>query len=56
MAQILPLIAFIILRLPLSISAMFMVLVSCVTNFIPALSLSLEDPDIDVLFVHSDNS
>ncbi|KAL4497971.1 hypothetical protein ABPG72_014828 [Tetrahymena utriculariae] len=51
MSQILPLLAYIILRIPLALSAMFMILLSCVTNFIPALSLAKEDPDIDILLV-----
>ncbi|EAR95651.1 E1-E2 ATPase family protein (macronuclear) [Tetrahymena thermophila SB210] len=54
MSQILPLLAFIILRIPLALSAMFMILLSCVTNFIPALSLAKEDPDIDILFIKQD--
>ncbi|KAL4453713.1 hypothetical protein ABPG74_009609 [Tetrahymena malaccensis] len=54
MPQILPLLAYIILRIPLALSAMFMILLSCVTNFIPALSLAKEDPDIDIILVKQD--
>lgn len=49
MALIVPILAFIILRLPLAISAIFMILISCITNCIPVIALAKEKEDISLL-------
>lgn len=49
MASIVPILATIILRIPLAISAMFMILISCIFNFIPAIALAKEKSEIPLL-------
>lgn len=54
MAQILPIFALIVLRIPLAISAIFMILLSCLLSILPALSLAREEPEIDIMIQGED--